>query len=187
MLSLRLFTETSKNIWGARTVAGGKSVFRVGILTISDAGSKGERLDTSGDVISETMASHGFQQVRRDIVPDEKELISGKLAQWGDEGEVDVVLTTGGTGLGPRDGTPEATLAVIEFEVSGISEALRTQTLQNTPMAMLSRSVAGVRSGCLIINFPGSPVGARECLVVALPAIPHALEMLKGWRGHPAH
>ena len=168
-------------------MAEGKPAFRVGILTISDAGSKGERLDTSGDAISETMARQGFHQVCRDIVPDERELVSERLAQWCDEGEVDVVLTTGGTGLGPRDVTPEATRAVIEFEVSGISEALRTQTLQKTPMAMLSRSVAGVRSGCLIINLPGSPAGVRECLEVAVPVIPHALEMLKGWRGHPAH
>lgn len=168
-------------------MAEGKPAFRVGILTISDAGSKGERLDTSGDAISETMARQGFHQVHRDIVPDERELVSERLAQWCDEGEVDVVLTTGGTGLGPRDVTPEATLAVIEFEVSGISEALRTQTLQKTPMAMLSRSVAGVRSGCLIINLPGSPAGVRECLEVAVPVIPHALEMLKGRRGHPAH
>ena len=122
-----------------------------------------------------------------EIVPDEKELISQRLAGWCDGGEIDLVLTTGGTGLGPRDVTPEATQAVIEFEVPGIAETIRTQTLQKTPLAMLSRSVAGVRSGCLIINLPGSPTGVRECLEVAVPAIPHALEMLKGWRGHPAH
>ena len=123
----------------------------------------------------------------REIVPDEKGLISQRLAAWCDGGEIDLVLTTGGTGLGPRDVTPEATMEVIEFQTPGISEAIRIQTLQKTPLAMLSRSVAGVRSGCLIINLPGSPTGVRECLEVAVPAIPHALEMLKGWRGHPAH
>ncbi len=164
-----------------------RPVFNLAILTISDAGSKGERADTSGDAISGAMAREGFRELYREIVPDEKELISQRLAGWCDSGEIDLVLTTGGTGLGPRDVTPEATQAVIEFEVPGIAETIRTQTLQKTPLAMLSRSVAGVRSGCLIINLPGSPTGVRECLEVAVPAIPHALEMLKGWRGHPAH
>ena len=162
-------------------------IFKVGILTVSDAGSKGERLDTSGDAISEVMISSGFVQVYREVIPDEKKLISNMLKRWCDNGKVDVILTTGGTGLGPRDFTPEATLAIIEFEVPGISEALRMQTLQKTPMAMLSRAVVGVRSGCLVINLPGSPTGVREFLEVALPVIPHALEMLKGWRGHPLH
>jgi molybdenum cofactor synthesis domain-containing protein len=161
------------------------SAFSFGILTISDAGSRGERADTSGDAISETMARLGFRLVHREIVPDEKELISEVLTRWCEGGEVDLVLTTGGTGLGPRDVTSEATRAVLDFEVTGISEALRTQTLHKTPMAMLSRSVAGVRAGCLIINLPGSPSGVRQQLDVAVPAIPHALEMIKGRRGHP--
>ena len=161
--------------------------FKLAILTVSDAGAKGERADTSGDAISDMMARAGFREVDRDIVPDEKELVSERLARWCDGGKVDIVLTTGGTGLGPRDVTPEATKAVIDLEVAGISEAIRIQTLQKTPLAMLSRSVAGVRSGCLIINLPGSPTGVRECLEVAIPAIPHALEMVKGWRGHPTH
>ena len=162
-------------------------MFNLAILTISDAGSKGERLDTSGDAISEIMAREGFKQTYRDMVPDEVDLISAKLREWCDGGNVDLVLTTGGTGLGPRDVTPEATRAVLNFEVPGISEAIRIGTLKNTPLAMLSRSVAGVRHGCLIVNLPGSPKGVKECLEVALPAIPHALEMNKGWRGHPAH
>ena len=124
--------------------------------------------------------------MHREIVPDETELISAKLQDWCDGGDVDVVLTTGGTGLGPRDVTPEATRAVVDFEVPGITEAIRIGTLKSTPFAMLSRSVAGVRSGCLIINLPGSPKGVGECLEVAIPALPHALEMIKGWRGHPA-
>ena len=162
-------------------------MFNLAILTISDAGSKGERLDTSGDAISEIMAREGFKQTYRDMVPDEVDLISAKLREWCDGGNVDLVLTTGGTGLGPRDVTPEATRAVLNFEVPGISEAIRIGTLKNTPLAMLSRSVAGVRHGCLIVNLPGSPKGVKECLEVALPAIPHALEMNKGWHGHPAH
>ena len=160
--------------------------FNLAILTISDAGSRGERDDASGDAVSEIMAREGFNEVSRDIVPDEAELISARLREWCDSGEVDIVLTTGGTGLGPRDITPEATRAVIDIEVPGIAEAMRMETLRNTPFAMLSRSVVGVRSGCLIINLPGSPKGVRECLETAIPAVPHALEMVKGWRGHPA-
>ena len=162
-----------------------KTVFRIAILTISDAGSKGEREDTSGDVISEMMAREEFQELRRDIVPDEADLISGRLSEWCDGGDFDLILTTGGTGLGPRDVTPEATKAVLDIEVPGIAEAMRTQTLKITPLAMLSRSVSGVRSGCLIVNLPGSPKAVRETLEVALEAIPHGLEMVKGWRGHP--
>ena len=131
------------------------------------------------------MAREGFEQAYRDIVADESELISAKLRDWCDGGGVDLILTTGGTGLGPRDVTPEATRAVIDIEVPGIAEAIRIETMKDTPFAILSRSVAGVRSGCLIINLPGSPKGVRECLEVAIPAIPHALEMVKGWRGHP--
>ncbi len=130
------------------------------------------------------MDREGFERVSRAIVPDEREIISQKLREWCDGGNVDLVLTTGGTGLGPRDVTPEATRAVIDIEAPGIAEAMRIQTLKNTPMAMLSRSVAGVRNGCLIVNLPGSPKGVRECLEVALPALPHALEMVKGWRTH---
>ena len=163
------------------------AIFKFGILTVSDAGSKGERSDTSGDAISEIMGREGFNQVCRDIVPDEKELVSSKLRQWCDSGEVDLVLTTGGTGLGPRDVTPEATKAVIDIEAPGIVEAMRIGTLKHTPLAMLSRSVAGVRSGCLIVNLPGSPTGVRECLAEVVPVIPHALEMIRGWREHPPH
>lgn len=131
------------------------------------------------------MTREGFEQVYRDIVPDEKELISAKLREWCDGAEVDIVLTTGGTGLGPRDVTPEATRDVIDIEVPGITEAMRIETLKNTPFAMLSRAVCGVRSGALILTLPGSPKGVSECLEVAIPALPHALEMIKGWRTHP--
>ncbi len=161
--------------------------FTVATLTISDAGAKGERVDTSGDVISEIAAREGLSELHREIVPDEEDLISGKLIEWCDGGEVDVIITTGGTGLGPRDVTPQATKAVLDFEVPGIAEAMRIETLKNTPLAMLSRAVAGVRSGCLIVNLPGSPKGVRETLEVAMEAIPHGLEMIQGWRGHPRH
>ncbi len=160
--------------------------FNIGILTISDTGSKGERQDASGDAIYRIMASGNWAVVLRDILPDETKLVSEKLREWCDGGEVDVILTTGGTGLGPRDITPEATRLILDFEVPGIPEAMRNQTLNNTPMAMLSRSVAGVRSGCLIINLPGSPKGVTETLEVAKTVIPHALEMIRGWKTHPA-
>ena len=163
----------------------GSAAFTLGILTVSDAGSKGERADTSGDAIRDIMESEGFAMTLRDILPDEADLVADKLREWCDGGEVDVVLTTGGTGLGPRDVTPEATRRVLDLEVPGIAEAMRMQTLQHTPMAMLSRSVAGVRSGCLIVNLPGSPKGVLETLEIARAAIPHALEMIRGWRTHP--
>ena len=139
-------------------------MFKLAILTISDAGSKGERLDTSGDVISDYMSEKEFELIERSILPDEVPKISEKLIQWSDEGNIDLILTTGGTGLGPRDVTPEATRAVIDFEVSGITEAMRIQTLSETNFAMLSRAVAGVRNGCLIINFPGSPTGVTQTI-----------------------
>ena len=163
------------------------SKFRVAILTSSDAGSKGERDDTSGDAISEFIARHLFEEVARDLLPDEQNLIENKLAEWCDSGKVDLVLTTGGTGLGPRDVTPEATRKVIDFEVPGLTEAIRIKTMSLTPMAMLSRAVSGVRMGTLILNLPGSPKGVVECLEVAIEVLPHGLEVLKGRRGHPSH
>ena len=161
--------------------------FSLGVLTSSDAGSKGERADTSGDAIVDMMTAAGFELKLRDIVPDERDLIAARLADWCDGGAVDVIVTTGGTGLGPRDVTPEATRDVVEFEVPGIAEAMRTETLRVTPLAMLSRSTAGVRAGCLIVNLPGSPKAVRETLEIAVQAIPHGLEMLEGRRGHPSH
>ena len=162
-----------------------KNTYNIAILTISDMGARGDRVDTSGDIISDLIAEEGYKQICRDIVPDEADLISNKLRVWCDDGDVDLVLTTGGTGLGPRDVTPEATRSIIQIEVPGITEAIRVKTLKNTQFSMLSRSVAGVRSGCLIINFPGSPKAVRECMQVVMPVIPHALEMIKGWRSHP--
>ncbi|MYB48198.1 MAG: MogA/MoaB family molybdenum cofactor biosynthesis protein [Dehalococcoidia bacterium] len=161
--------------------------FSFAVLTSSDAGAKGEREDTSGDAVVEMMTAAGFKLIHRDIVPDEADRIAERLTAWSDGGDVDVIVTTGGTGLGPRDVTPQATASVVEFQVPGIAEAMRTETTRITPMAMLSRSVVGVRNGCLIVNLPGSPKGVRETLDVALKALTHGLEMLQGWRGHPSH
>ena len=160
------------------------TVFSFAVLTISDTGSQGGRIDTGGDAVVEMMAAAGFEQVDRQIVPDERDLVSQQLVAWCDAATADVVVTTGGTGLGPRDVTPEATRAVVDIEAPGIAEAMRMETLRYTPFAMLSRAVVGVRNGCLIVNLPGSPTGVRETLEVALRAMPHALEMIRGWRTH---
>ncbi len=158
-------------------------MFTAGILTISDRGSRGERQDKSGQAIREILSSIDARITDYDIVPDEKELIVEKLVKWADEDNLDVVVTTGGTGLTPRDVTPEATLAVVDRIVPGFAEAMRAESLKKTPHAMLSRAVVGTRGKCLIINLPGSPKAVRECLEVILPALPHAVETLKGEAG----
>jgi len=155
-------------------------MFTVGVLTISDKGARGDRQDRSGAVIREILPSIAARIVNYDVIPDEKELIAAKLVKWADEDDLDVVITTGGTGLTPRDVTPEATLAVVDRIVPGFTEAMRAESLKKTPHAMLSRAVAGTRGKCLIINLPGSPKAVRECLEVILPALPHAVETLKG-------
>jgi len=153
-------------------------MFNLGILTISDKGWQGQRDDESGKVIRETLLDS--RVVKYEIVPDETDVIAGKLAEWADGGSVDVILTSGGTGLSPRDVTPEATLSVVDKVVPGFAEAMRAKTFEATPFAILSRAVAGVRGKCLIINLPGSPKAVRECLEVILPVIPHAMEIIKG-------
>jgi len=158
-------------------------MFTAGILTISDRGSRGERQDKSGQAIREILSSIDARITDYDIVPDEKELIVEKLVKWADEDNLDVVITTGGTGLTPRDVTPEATLAVVDRIVPGFAEAMRAESLKKTPHAMLSRAVVGTRGKCLIVNLPGSPKAVRECLQVILPALPHAVETLKGEAG----
>ena len=155
-------------------------MFTVGILTVSDKGSRGERQDGSGEAIREILSGIRVPIVKYDIVPDEKELIAEKLVKWADEDHLDVVVTTGGTGLTPRDVTPEATLAVVDRIVPGFAEAMRAESLKKTPHAMLSRAVVGTRGKCLIVNLPGSPKAVRKCLEVILPALPHAVETLKG-------
>jgi molybdopterin adenylyltransferase len=155
-------------------------MINIGILTISDKGSRGHRQDKSGEVIRDVVAQLNSSIVKYEIVPDEVDIISGKLIDWADGGGVDVILTTGGTGLSRRDVTPEATLSVIDKEVPGFAEAMRAKSLEKTPMAVLSRAVAGLRGRCLIINLPGSPKAVQECLEVVLPALPHAVEIIKG-------
>jgi molybdenum cofactor synthesis domain-containing protein len=154
--------------------------FTVAILTASDKGSRGEREDQSGPVIREMVEEAGGTVVCYDVVPDDYNMLRDKLTRYAEEQRVNLVLTTGGTGLSPRDNTPEATLAVISKEVPGIPEAMRAFGLQKTPHAMLSRAVCGVRRQTLIINLPGSPRAVRENLGVVLPAIPHALQVLCG-------
>jgi len=151
-----------------------------GILTISDKGSRGQRYDESGLTIRDRLSLLDSDVVKYEVVPDEMDIITSKLTEWADKGDVDVILTTGGTGLGPRDITPEATLAAVDKVVPGLAEAMRVETFKKTPFAILSRAVAGIRGRCFIINLPGSPKAVRECLEVVLPVIPHAVEIIKG-------
>ena len=155
-------------------------MFKASILTISDKGAQGQRYDKSGEVIRDSLSPLDSHIVKYEIVPDEMDVICHKLVKWADEDDVDVIITTGGTGLSQRDVTPEATLSVVDKVVPGFAEAMRAESLNKTPMAMLSRATAGVRGKCLIINLPGSPKAVRECLEVVLPAIPHAVEIIKG-------
>lgn len=155
-------------------------MIKVGILTASDSGARGDREDLSGPAIREMVQSIGAEVICYVIVADEKEIIAKELRDMADYRGVDVIFTTGGTGLGPRDVTPEATYSVIDREIPGISEAIRAESLKKTPHAMLSRVIAGSRGETLIINLPGSPRAVRESLQVVLPAIPHAVEVLKG-------
>ncbi|TMC35703.1 MAG: molybdopterin adenylyltransferase [Chloroflexi bacterium] len=158
----------------------------IGVLTISDSGAKGAREDTSGERIRAMVTQlSGAVLSAGAIIPDEREQIEATLREWSDEKQVNLILTTGGTGLAPRDVTPEATKAVIEREAPGIAEAMRAFSLQQTPFGMLSRGVAGTRGHTLIINLPGSPKAVQECLECILPVLPHAVNLLtEGPREH---
>jgi molybdopterin adenylyltransferase len=156
------------------------SMIRIAVLTISDAGARGERADSSGDRIVEWIAARGFELAGRGLVPDDTVEIVRALLEWADGGSCDVILTTGGTGLTPRDVTPEATRAALEREAPGIAEALRGAALATFPRAALSRGLAGVRGKTLIVNLPGSPGGVRDGLTVLDGFLEHAVNMVRG-------
>lgn len=151
---------------------------RFGILTLSDRSARGERTDTSGPALVALIQAEGWSVVRQSILPDDEPSIREILTSWADSGEMDLILTTGGTGFSPRDVTPEATRAVIARDAPGLAEAMRAASLKVTPHAMLSRIVTGIRGKTLIINLPGSPKGAVENLQVILPVLPHAMQLL---------
>lgn len=155
-------------------------MFKVGIITASDKGSVGERVDESGQLIKSIMTDKGYDVAEVVILPDERALLSAEMIDMCDNKRYDLILTTGGTGFSPRDFTPEATLDIIHRNAPGIAEAMRAHSLSITPKAMLSRSVSGIRNQTLIINLPGSPKAVRENLEVVLPALKHGLEILTG-------
>ena len=155
-------------------------MYRAAVLTVSDRSSRGERPDAGGPLVAELLKNAGYEVAETAIVPDEQDQIEKKLREIADSGEVQLLVTTGGTGFAPRDVTPEATLAVCDRLTPGIPEAMRYASMQVTPRAMLSRAQAGIRGRTLIINLPGSPKAAKENLEAVLPALSHGLEMLSG-------
>lgn len=163
-----------------------KIKFRAGIITASDKGSKGEREDLSGPAIKEMIEQAGYETISMKVLPDDEDSIYGELVRLADECDVDVIFTTGGTGLSPRDNTPEATLRAATKNVPGIAEAIRAYSLSITPRAMLSRAVSVMRNDTLIINLPGSPKAVKESLEYILPSLGHGIMIMKGLDGECA-
>ncbi len=155
-------------------------MIRAGVLTLSDKASKGQREDMSGKIVQDILRDADITTVLYEIIPDEYDLIASKLIDWCDNKSISLIITTGGTGLSPRDFTPDATLDVIEKEVPGMEEVMRIKSMEKTPHAMISRAVVGIRKETLIINLPGSPGAVQDCLGAIMGAIPHALKKIGG-------
>ena len=160
------------------------SNIRAVVITASDACARGEREDASGAALVQLLTDLGAQVVASKILSDDLDPLAGALTEFADRDDVNLIVTTGGTGLGPRDNTPEATLHVIQREVPGIAEAIRAESLKSTPMAMISRGVCGVRSGALIVNLPGSPKAVKETFAIIAPVLSHAIDLLSGRTSH---
>lgn len=156
-----------------------RQAIRIGVITVSDRAYQGTRADQSGPELTKEISHYGWQIVRKVILPDEFDQLVNMLTEWADSGDLDIILTTGGTGFSPRDITPEATQAVIQRPAPGLAEAMRSASLSITPHAMLSRATSGIRSQTLIVNLPGSPTGAVENLAVLAPVLPHAVQLLR--------
>jgi molybdopterin adenylyltransferase len=155
-------------------------MIKAAVLTVSDKGARGQRKDESGALVADMLAKAGYAVEKRDIVPDDEQKIAECLIDWVDIEGIRLIVTTGGTGVSPTDVTPEAMARVVEFQIPGMAEAMRAESMKKTPHAMLSRAMAGVRKTSLIINLPGSPAGARENLTVILPAFSHGLAKIGG-------
>jgi molybdenum cofactor synthesis domain-containing protein len=155
-------------------------MIRTGIITVSDRSSQGIRKDSSGPALATMLVDADIEVCKSLVIPDEKDQIKEAIIKYADVENFDLILTTGGTGVSPRDVTPDATLEVIDKQIPGMAEAMRHQSMQITPYAIISRAIAGIRGRCLIVNLPGSPKGAQENLAIILPALKHAIEKIKG-------